>query len=204
MFLTFLYIFLKNYLLIIGEHFLSFGLIFGANNYIYSQKSKRMKKQKAIFLDRDGVINKELGDYVCRLEDFEILGHNYETLIELQTRGYLILVATNQGGLAKGWYTEEILGQMHQHLSEDYLKHGIKISGFYYCPHHPNFTGECDCRKPKPGMLLKGIEDHNLEPSSCYFIGDKPTDVEAAIAAGITGIQIKIDQPLGEILHLIK
>jgi D-glycero-D-manno-heptose 1,7-bisphosphate phosphatase len=163
-----------------------------------------MKKQKAIFLDRDGVINKELGDYVCKLEDFEILDHNYETLNELQSRGYIILVATNQGGLAKGWYTEEILEQMHQHLSEDYLKHGITISGFYYCPHHPNFTGQCDCRKPKPGMLLKGISDHNLNPNECYFIGDKPTDVEAAQAAGITGIQIKIDQPLGEILHLIK
>ena len=163
-----------------------------------------MNKQKAIFLDRDGVINKELGDYVCKFEDFEILNHNYEALNELQNRGYIILVATNQGGLAKGWYTEETLTQMHDHLRADYLAHGIKILDFYYCPHHPKFTGECDCRKPKPGLLLRGIKEHNLEASACYFIGDKPTDVEAATAAGVIGIQIKIDQPIGEILHLIK
>lgn len=162
-----------------------------------------MNKQKAIFLDRDGVINKELGDYVCRLEDFEILTHNYDALIELQNRGYLILVATNQGGLAKGWYTTEILDEMHRLIKEDYLKHGIEVSHFYYCPHHPNFTGACDCRKPKPGMLLNGIKDFNLEPSLCYFIGDKTTDVEAAEAAGVNGIKIEIDQPLGEIIHLI-
>jgi D-glycero-D-manno-heptose 1,7-bisphosphate phosphatase len=163
-----------------------------------------MNKQKAIFLDRDGVINKELGDYVCKFEDFIIHNHNYDTLLELQKRGYLILVATNQGGIAKGWYTEETLQQMHHHLYEDYLKKGIKISGFYYCPHHPNFTGDCDCRKPKPGMLLSGIKEHNLDAALSYFIGDKFTDVEAAEAAGVNGIKIEIDQPLGEILYLIK
>ena len=163
-----------------------------------------MTKQKAIFLDRDGVINKELGDYVCKFEDFEILTHYYDALNEFQNRVYIILVATNQGGLAKGWYTEETLTKMHDHLKADYLSHGIKILDFYYCPHHPNFTGECDCRKPKPGMLLRGIEDHNLDASLSYFIVDKFTDVEAAEAAGVNGIKIEIDQPLGEILHLIK
>lgn len=163
-----------------------------------------MQKKKAVFLDRDGVINKELGDYVCKFEDFEILPHNYDALLEIQKRGYLILVATNQGGLAKGWYTIEELDKMHQHLIADYANHGITITDIYYCPHHPNFTGPCDCRKPKPGMLIKGTLDYNLNPSECYFIGDKPTDVEAAEAAGMTGIQIAIDQPLGEILHLIK
>ncbi|MBD3748797.1 MAG: HAD family hydrolase [Sphingobacteriales bacterium] len=163
-----------------------------------------MQKKKAVFLDRDGVINKELGDYVCRFEDFEILPHNYDALLEIQRRGYLIFVATNQGGLAKGWYSIEELDKMHQHLIADYASHGITITEIYYCPHHPNFTGDCDCRKPKPGMLIKGINDYNLNPSECYFIGDKPTDVEAAEAAGMKGIQIAIDQPLGEILHLIK
>lgn len=163
-----------------------------------------MQKQKAVFLDRDGVLNRELGDYVCRFEDFHVHEHNFSALKSLQDRGYLLLIATNQGGLAKGWYTEEILNQMHDHLKNEYSKHGIVITDIYYCPHHPNFTGPCDCRKPKPGMLLKGIHDYHLEPSECYFIGDKFTDVEAAEAAGINGIKIEIDQPLGEILHLIK
>lgn len=156
-----------------------------------------------MFLDRDGVINKELGDYVCRIEDFEILTHNYDFLNEIQKRGYLIMVATNQGGIAKGWYTIDELNKMHNYLKADYAKHGITITDIYYCPHHPNFTGPCDCRKPKPGMLLKGAYEYELNPAECYFIGDKPTDVEAAEAAGMTGIQIAIDQPLGEILHLI-
>lgn len=163
-----------------------------------------MNFKKAVFLDRDGVINRELGDYVCRLEDFKILDHNYEALREIQKRGYLLLVATNQGGLAKGWYTEDLLNEMHRLVDADYQKNEIKISHFYFCPHHPDFTGECDCRKPKPGLLLKGIKDFNLKPELCYFIGDKYTDVEAAQAAGMTGIKIEIDQPLGEILHLIR
>ncbi len=162
-----------------------------------------MPKQKAVFLDRDGVLNRELGDYVCKFEDFHVHEHNYKPLKELQDRGYLLLIATNQGGLAKGWYTEEILAQMHDHLKEECSKHGITFTDVYYCPHHPNFTGECDCRKPKPGMLLKGVADHDIDPSKSYFIGDKFTDVEAAEAAGMTGIKIEIDQPLQEILYLI-
>ena len=158
---------------------------------------------RALFLDRDGVINKELGDYVCTLEDFQILEHNFETLKELQDRGYLLMVATNQGGIAKGWYTLDTLNEMHNRLSKAYEPYGVKFSAFYFCPHHPNFTGACDCRKPKPGMLLRGIEEHHVDPSKSYFIGDKFTDVEAAEAAGMTGIKIDIDQPLGEILHLI-
>jgi len=162
-----------------------------------------MPKQKAVFLDRDGVLNRELGDYVCKFEDFHVHEHNFKPLKELQNRGYILLIATNQGGLAKGWYTEEVLNQMHDHLKEEYSKYGISFTDVYYCPHHPNFTGECDCRKPKPGMLLKGIADHNIDPSKSYFVGDKFTDVEAAEAAGMTGIKIEIDQPLQEILHLI-
>lgn len=173
--------------------------------YIYYNFAKKIKmqKNKAVFLDRDGVLNKELGDYVCKFEDFYVHEHNFKPLKELQDRGYLLLIATNQGGLAKGWYTEAILHQMHDHLKEEYGKHGIIITDVYFCPHHPLFTGECDCRKPKPGMLLKGIKDYNLDPGSSYFIGDKTTDVEAAEAAGVNGIKIEIDQPLTEILHLI-
>lgn len=160
-------------------------------------------KNKAVFLDRDGVLNKELGNYVCTLEDFEILGHNFEALKELQDRGYLLLVATNQGGIAKGWYTLDTLNEMHNRLRQAYAPYGVNFTEFYFCPHHPEFTGDCDCRKPKPGMLLRGIQEHNLDASKSYFIGDKFTDVEAAEAAGMTGIKIEIDQPLGEILHKI-
>lgn len=162
------------------------------------------EKNKAVFLDRDGVLNQEMGDYVCRFEDFHVLEHNFATLKQLQDRGYLLIVATNQGGLAKGWYTEQQLAEMHDHLKQLYGEHGVEFTDIYYCPHHPNFTGDCDCRKPKPGLLLRAIEKYNIDPSQSYFIGDRERDVEAGTAAGVTGILIDSDQPLSDILHLIR
>ncbi len=161
-------------------------------------------KNKAVFLDRDGVLNQEMGDYVCKFEDFHVLEHNFEALKDLQDRGYLLLVATNQGGLAKKWYTEAQLAEMHRHLKDIYAQHGVNFTDIYYCPHHPNFTGDCDCRKPKPGLLLRGIEQHDIDPAQSYFIGDRERDVEAGEAAGVTGILINSDQPISEVLHLIK
>jgi D-glycero-D-manno-heptose 1,7-bisphosphate phosphatase len=159
-------------------------------------------KNKAVFLDRDGVLNKELGDYVTRVEDFVVLD-NFETLKKLQDRGYLLIVATNQGGLAKGWYTENELGKMHAHLRSLYKEHGVEFTDIFYCPHHPDFTGDCDCRKPKPGLLLQGIEKYNIDPSQSYFIGDRERDVEAGTAAGVKGILINSDQPISDVLGKI-
>jgi D-glycero-D-manno-heptose 1,7-bisphosphate phosphatase len=159
-------------------------------------------KVKAVFLDRDGVLNQEMGDYVRRFEDFHVLD-NFDALKTLQDRGYMLLVATNQGGLAKGWYTEEELTKMHNHLRTVYAEHGVQITDFFYCPHHPNFTGDCDCRKPKPGLLLQGIEKYNIDPALSYFIGDRERDVEAGTQAGVKGILIDSDQPISTVLDLI-
>lgn len=160
-------------------------------------------KNKAVFLDRDGVLNQEMGDYVCRIEDFHILD-NFKALKTLQDKGYLLIVATNQGGLAKGWYTEDELAKMHGELRKQYLEYGVEFTDMFYCPHHPDFTGECDCRKPKPGLLLRGIEKYNIDPSQSYFIGDRERDVEAGTSAGVKGILINSDQPISTILDLIK
>ncbi|HEK21398.1 MULTISPECIES: D-glycero-alpha-D-manno-heptose-1,7-bisphosphate 7-phosphatase [unclassified Mucilaginibacter] len=161
------------------------------------------EKRKAVFLDRDGVLNREMGDYVCKFEDFHVLD-NFDALKELQDRGYLLLVATNQGGLAKGWYSEEELAKMHRHLKQVYHERGVELTDFFYCPHHPNFTGDCDCRKPKPGLLLQGIEKYNIDPAKSYFIGDRDRDVEAGEAAGVKGILIDSDQPISTVLDLIE
>jgi len=160
-------------------------------------------KNKAVFLDRDGVLNREMGDYVRKLEDFHILD-NFDALKTLQDKGYLLLVATNQGGIAKGWYTEEELAKMHAELKKQYHAHGVEIKDIFYCPHHPDFTGDCDCRKPKPGLLLQGIEKYDLDPSKSYFIGDRERDVEAGTAAGVKGILIDSDQPITSVLDLIE
>lgn len=159
-------------------------------------------KNKAIFLDRDGVLNQEMGDYVRRVEDFHILD-NFDALKTLQDRSYLLIIATNQGGLAKGWYTEDELAKMHRLLKEAYQAHGVEITDIFYCPHHPNFTGDCDCRKPKPGLLLQGIEKYNIDPAKSYFIGDRERDMEAAAAAGVKGILVDSNQPLSEVLGMI-
>jgi D-glycero-D-manno-heptose 1,7-bisphosphate phosphatase len=161
-------------------------------------------KNKAVFLDRDGVLNREMGDYVRRLEDFHILEHNIEPLKTLRDRGYLLIVATNQGGLAKGWYTEDELAKMHAQLTEVYSKHGVEFTDIFYCPHHPDFTGDCDCRKPKPGLLLRGIEKYDIDPAQSYFIGDRERDVQAGTAAGLKGILIESNQPISEVLDLIR
>ncbi|MDB5110583.1 MAG: histidinol phosphate phosphatase [Mucilaginibacter sp.] len=161
------------------------------------------EKNKAVFLDRDGVLNREMGDYVCRLEDFHILD-NFNALKTLQDKGYLLIVATNQGGLAKGWYSEDELAEMHAELKATYRAHGVELTDIFYCPHHPDFTGDCDCRKPKPGLLLQGIEKYNIDPSKSYFIGDRERDVEAGTKAGVKGILINSDQPINTVLDLIE
>ena len=160
------------------------------------------EKNKAVFLDRDGVLNQEMGDYVCKIEDFHVLD-NFAAIKKLQDRGYLLIIATNQGGLAKGWYTEAQLAGMHEHLKELYKARGVEFTDIYYCPHHPNFTGDCDCRKPKPGMLLRGITQYNIDPAKSYFIGDRERDVEAGTAAGVKGILINSDQPISTVLDQI-
>lgn len=163
-----------------------------------------MEKQKAVFLDRDGVLNKELGDYVCRVEDFKVLEHNFEALLELQKRGYLLIVITNQGGLAKKWYSEDTLQKMHCHLRETYTAAGINLTEIYYCNHHPEYNSKCLCRKPGSIMLEKAVARFNIDASASYFIGDRERDVLAGEAAGVTGILINSDQPINEVLGLIK
>src|ERR1700753_1486221 len=152
-------------------------------------------KNKAVFLDRDGVLNHEMGDYIRRIEDFKILD-NFDALKTLQDKGYMLLVATNQGGLAKGWNTEDELAKMHNELKKQNHKHSVEIYDKFYCPHQPDFTGDCDCRKPKPGLLLQGIEKYNIDPAKSYFIGDRERDVEAGTAAGVKRIFINSDEPI--------
>lgn len=158
---------------------------------------------KAIFLDRDGVLNKELGDYVCHFEDFKVLEHNFEALKNLQDRGYLLIVITNQGGLAKGWYSVNELNKMHNHLVKEYAAQGILLSEIYYCNHHPEYNGKCLCRKPGSLMLEKAIARFGIDASKSYFIGDRERDVLAGEAAGVKGILIDSDQSIFEVLDQI-
>ncbi len=162
-----------------------------------------MNRNKAIFLDRDGVLNKELGDYVCRVEDFEILTHNFNPLLELQNRGYLLIVITNQGGLAKKWYTEDALAQMHQKLRETYQRVGVEFAEIYFCRHHPEYNSNCLCRKPGSIMIEKAVARFEIDAAASYHIGDRERDVLAGEAAGVKGILISSNQPVSEVMDQI-
>lgn len=153
-------------------------------------------KQKAIFLDRDGVLNYEINDYICKVEDFKVLTYQIAPLKKFYDEGYLLIIITNQGGIAQGRYTEATLGEMHNTLFSAFEGQGAKITHAYYCPHHPTVSEACVCRKPLPGMLLEAIATYNIDPALSVMIGDKPRDVEAANAAGVKGILIEPNEQI--------
>jgi D-glycero-D-manno-heptose 1,7-bisphosphate phosphatase len=140
--------------------------------------------QKVAFLDRDGVLNKEIGNYVCKLEDFLLLEHGFENCKKLKEAGYRIIVVTNQGGIAKQMYTKETVEEIHDYMVKEYHKHHVDFLEVLYCPHH-SLLENCFCRKPKGLMLEKMIAKYNLDPRDCFLIGDNARDVNAAKEAGV-------------------
>ncbi len=149
-------------------------------------------KQKAIFLDRDGTINKYVG-FLRNIDDFELLNGLSNAIKLINQSGYLAIVVTNQPVIARGEVTWEELHEIHKKMETLLGKNGAYIDGLYICPHHPDkgFEGErpeykfdCDCRKPKPGLLLQAAKDFNIDLSESYMIGDSERDVEAGKAAG--------------------
>lgn len=139
---------------------------------------------KALFLDRDGVINVEK-DYLHKIKDFEFIDGIFRVCKYYQDQGYKIFVVTNQSGIARGYYSEEDFRLITNWMLNEFKVLGIYISHVYYCPHHPDITGECECRKPKPGMLLEASQDFNIDLNSSIIIGDKERDIEAGINAGV-------------------
>lgn len=150
----------------------------------YSRAAGLIRINKALFLDRDGVINVDKV-HVCKVEDFEFMPGIFELAESYQQQGFLIIVVTNQAGIAKKLYTENDFLKLTDWMIQQFADHGVTITKVYYCPHHPDFTGECECRKPAPGMLLRAIEEYNIDPQSSVLIGDKDTDLMAGKNAGI-------------------
>ena len=148
--------------------------------------------EKAVFFDRDGVLDVDKG-YIYRPEELEWVEGAREAVALLRSLGDAIYVVTNQSGIARGFYTKEQMDQFHAHMNAELAKAGGKIDGFYHCPHHPTkgvipeLTVACGCRKPEPGMLLQAMEEHPIDRHASFLIGDKASDVEAALAAGVPG-----------------
>ena len=156
-------------------------------------QAKNLKqKQKAVFLDRDGTINKYVG-FLRNIDDFELLPGVVEAIKAINASGFLAIVVTNQPVIARGEVTYDQLQEIHNKMETLLGAEGAYLDAIYFCPHHPHkgYEGEipelkieCDCRKPKPGMLLKAAEDFNIDLSLSWMIGDGENDVKAGKAAG--------------------
>ncbi len=156
-----------------------------------------MKKNTAVFLDRDGTINEEVG-YLGSLDKFKIIPCAYEAIRLINGSGMKAVVISNQAGVAKGLFTEDFVKIINEHLQAALRQNGAHIDSFYYCPHHPTEGAEpyrqvCNCRKPAPGMLLQAAQDLNIDLTKSYLVGDRFNDMEAAKSVGAKGILVKPD-----------
>lgn len=138
-------------------------------------------KKKAIFLDRDGTLNVEV-DYLHEREKMELIPGTVEALRILQDKGYLLIVVTNQSGVARGYFTMREVNEVNEYMEECLSKDGILIQKFYCCPHGAN--DQCNCRKPKTGLYEQAIKEYNIDASRSYLVGDKVTDILAAEPLG--------------------
>jgi len=145
---------------------------------------------KAAFLDRDGVINMDVLDYTSKIKDFKFLPGVFEGLKALQEKGFLLIVITNQGGIAKGLYTKEDVDTLHHWMLHELEQKGIHLTEIYFCPHH-DVSGKCLCRKPGSIMLEKAMARFNIDATQSFFVGDKETDVQAALNAGVNSVRTK-------------
>ncbi|WP_018693855.1 D-glycero-beta-D-manno-heptose 1,7-bisphosphate 7-phosphatase [Algicola sagamiensis] len=144
---------------------------------------------KAVFLDRDGVINIDHG-YVYQPEEFEFVPGVFEACQKFHALGYLIVVVTNQSGIGRGYYTVEDFNTLSIWMRKAFQAHDIPIAAIEFCPHHPEkateeYLKDCECRKPRPGMLIKAAEDWDIDLSQSIMIGDKCSDMQAAQASGV-------------------
>jgi len=140
---------------------------------------------KALFLDRDGVINVEK-NYLYKKDDFEFIDGVFELCQHFQELGYLIFVVTNQSGIARKYYSEDDFVKLTEWMITAFKEKGIEIQKVYFCPHHPDISGECRCRKPEPGMILDATKEFDIDLSQSLLVGDKERDIEAGLNAGIT------------------
>jgi len=158
-----------------------------------------MKKNiyKAVFLDRDGVINEEIG-YLYKTKDFKFIDGVFEACNYFQEKGYLIIIITNQSGIARGYYTEEDFYILNNWMNDQFSTNGINISDIFFCPHSPDHG--CNCRKPKPGLIKDALQKHNIDIARSWIIGDKESDIRAGNLAGISNtILVKTGHEIDEL-----
>ena len=151
-----------------------------------------MGKSKTIFLDRDGTINKEV-NYLRSKEHLKFLPGTISALKLLASDNWQLFILTNQSGIARGLITEDQLGNIHNYMLKSLKSNDIHIKQIYYCPHHPDYGEkvDCECRKPKPGMIFKAAEEFQIDMHNSYLVGDKLNDILAGQTAGLKSVLVK-------------
>lgn len=154
-----------------------------------------MKLRPAIFLDRDGVVIEGV-HYLSSPRQVQLIPGTAEAIASLNRAGWPVVIVTNQSGVARGLFPAETVHAVHRHISELLLEHGARIDAYYFCPHHesgdvPEFRLDCECRKPKPGMLLQAAAEHGLDLANSWMIGDRESDLQAGVAAGTRTILVR-------------
>jgi D-glycero-D-manno-heptose 1,7-bisphosphate phosphatase len=159
----------------------------------------------AVFLDRDGTLCEEVG-YVNHLSRSRLLPNSIEAIRLVNRAGLLAVVTTNQSGVARGYFSQELVEAVHAKLLATLSEGGVRLDAVYYCPHHPSegtppWRSECECRKPKPGMILRAAREHDIDLSGSYVVGDSVVDIEAGASAGVPGILVKTGYGRGHLEH---
>jgi D-glycero-D-manno-heptose 1,7-bisphosphate phosphatase len=159
-------------------------------------------RARAVFLDRDGTLIQEVG-YLSRLDDVHIYPWTAEAIRKLNQAGLLAIVVTNQGGVGKGFYTEELVEQVHEKIARELAEQGARLDAFCYCPHHPEaslpaYRVECRCRKPAPGTVEEAVKRFKIDLSSSYIVGDTGRDMQLGFNTGLRTILVRTGYGAGE------
>jgi D,D-heptose 1,7-bisphosphate phosphatase len=154
-----------------------------------------MPTNRAVFLDRDGTICDDV-NYCSCADDFMLLPDVPEAVRLLNENGYKVIVITNQSGIARGLFTHEVLAEIHRKMDAELGRYDAKVDGVYYCPHHPD--EDCECRKPKTGLLVQAVNDYDIEISSSFMVGDHQKDIDAGKALGCRTVLVTTGPDGGE------
>lgn len=162
-----------------------------------------MSAQPAVFLDRDGTIIRDVG-YLSRIEDIEWFPWSIDAIRLLNRAGFLVCVTTNQGGIGLGFYSADLVNRAHDEMAETVRASGGRIDAFFFCPHHPvavveEFRAECECRKPKPGLIRQAAARFEIDLSNSFVVGDKIADIGLATSVGARGLLVKTGYGASEI-----
>ncbi len=161
-----------------------------------------------VFLDRDGTINYDAG-YINHVDNFIIYPYAAQAIRMLNEKGFLVIIITNQSGLARGFFNENTLEEIHSYMISQLRKKGAEIDGIYFCPHDPNakiekYKSVCSCRKPETGLVDQALKDFNIDKNNMYFIGDKHSDIMAGYTSGCKTIMVKTGYGKGDLIHKSK